>query len=116
MADSDCLFCKMARGEITPDVVYQDDAVLAFRDINPQAPVHVVLIPKRHVISVNELQPEHDGLIGRLVRAAAEVARKEGIAERGYRLLTNCGPDGGQVVMHLHFHVVGGRRMTWPPG
>lgn len=112
----DCLFCKMVRGEIKPDLVHQDDAVTAFRDINPQAPVHVLVIPNQHVNSVNTLEPEHDALIGRLIRTVAEIAARESIADSGYRLLTNCGRDGGQVVMHLHFHLVGGRRMGWPPG
>ena len=113
---SDCLFCKIVRGDITTELVHQDDAVTAFRDINPQAPTHVLLIPSEHVVSTNELRPEHDALIGRLVRTAALVAEQEGIAQSGYRLLTNCGRHGGQVVMHLHFHVVGGRQLGWPPG
>ncbi len=117
MSDSpDCLFCKIVRGDIKTDLVHQDDAVTAFRDINPQAPTHVLLIPNQHIVSTNDLQKEHDALIGRLVRTAAVVASREGIAENGYRLLTNCGRHGGQVVMHLHFHLVGGRQMGWPPG
>ena len=116
MATTDCLFCKMVRGEIKPDLVHQDDAVTAFRDINPQAPKHVLLIPNEHVASTNDLRPEHDAIVGRLVRTAAEIAAKEGIGRSGYRLLTNCGREGGQVVQHLHFHLVGGRQMGWPPG
>jgi histidine triad (HIT) family protein len=88
----------------------------AFRDINPQAPVHVLLVPNEHVDSTNELSKAHDSLVGRLVRTAAELARSEGIAQSGYRLLTNCGPHGGQLVKHLHFHLIGGREMGWPPG
>lgn len=110
-----CLFCKIVRGEIGSPI-YQGEGITAFRDINPQAPVHVLLVPDEHIASVDALRPEHDQLTGRLVRTAAEVARREGIAESGYRLLTNCGPHGGQVVMHLHLHLVGGREMGWPPG
>ena len=116
MASTDCLFCKIARGEIKTDLVHQDGAVTAFRDINPQAPKHVLLVPNEHIVSTNDLQPEHDAVVGRLVRAAAEVAAREGIGQSGYRLLTNCGPDAGQLVQHLHFHLIGGRKMGWPPG
>src|SRR6476661_8333822 len=99
---SDCLFCKIVRGEIPAGLVYQDEVMTAFRDINPQAPVHFLLVPNEHLVSTNELRPEHDALIGRLIRTAAVVAQQEGIGERGYRVLTNCGGEGGQVVMHLH--------------
>jgi histidine triad (HIT) family protein len=114
--DPDCLFCKIVRGEIPASLVHQDEAVTVFRDINPQAPAHLLLVPNEHIPSTNELRPEHDALVGRLVRTVASVARQEGIAESGYRLLTNCGRDGGQLVMHLHFHLVGGRQLGWPPG
>ncbi|MEW7978899.1 MAG: histidine triad nucleotide-binding protein [gamma proteobacterium symbiont of Phacoides pectinatus] len=113
---SDCLFCKMAHGEITPDVVYEDDTVLGFRDINPQAPVHVLLIPKRHISTLNDLEAEDGELIGRLYLAAKRVAAQEGVAEGGYRTLFNCNGDGGQEVFHLHLHLLGGRQMRWPPG
>ena len=116
MSTTDCLFCKIVRGEIQTELVHQDDAVTAFRDINPQAPTHVLLVPNEHVVSTNDLRPEHDALIGRLVRTAAEVADKEGSGQSGYRLLANCGPHAGQLVKHLHFHLVGGRQMGWPPG
>ena len=115
-SSSDCLFCKFVSGEIRPDLIYQDDAVTAFRDINPQAPVHVLLVPNEHIASLNDLRPPHDALVGRLLRAAADIAAREGIAETGYRLLSNCGRDGGQVVLHLHLHLMGGREMGWPPG
>ncbi len=113
---TDCLFCKMAAGEIQPDVVYEDEQVLAFRDINPQAPVHVLVIPREHIATLNDLEERHAELVGRLYLAAREVARREGIAERGYRTLMNCNADAGQTVFHLHLHVLGGRPMGWPPG
>ena len=112
----DCLFCKMVAREIEPDVVYEDDDVLAFRDINPQAPVHVLIIPKRHISTLNDLQPSDAELIGKLSLAAARVASQEGIAEDGYRTLINTNREGGQVVFHVHMHLMGGRRMGWPPG
>lgn len=106
----------MVAREIEPDVVYEDDDVLAFRDINPQAPVHVLIIPKRHISTLNDLQPSDAELIGKLSLAAARVASQEGIAEDGYRTLINTNREGGQVVFHVHMHLMGGRRMGWPPG
>lgn len=112
---TDCLFCRIVAGAIPSQKVYEDERVLAIRDINPQAPVHVLILPKQHVASV--LAADADpALIGALVQAAARVARQERITEGGFRLLTNTGPDGGQAVPHLHFHLLGGRRMAWPPG
>jgi histidine triad (HIT) family protein len=113
---SDCLFCKMAQGEIRPDVLYEDDYVLAFRDINPQAPVHFLVIPKEHFTTLNDIAPQQAELIGRMYLAAQKVAADEGIAESGYRSLINCNADAGQSVWHVHLHVLGGRTMTWPPG
>ena len=113
---SDCLFCKMVSGEIAPDKVFENDDVLAFRDINPQAPTHVLVVPKRHVATLNELDDESAGLVGKMVLAAAEVARREGFAEQGYRTIINCNADGGQTVFHIHLHLLGGRVMGWPPG
>lgn len=113
---SDCLFCKIGSGQIPAKVVLQDDEVLAFDDLNPQAPVHVLVIPKRHVVALNEAGAGDQALLGRLLEAAALVARKKGIAEAGYRVVANTGRDGGQTVFHLHLHVLGGRPMTWPPG
>ena len=113
---SDCLFCKFVTGEIQPDVVYEDDQVLAFRDVNPQAPVHILVIPKRHIATLNDLQAEDAELIGGLYLAAQKVAEQEGIAEAGYRTLINCNAQAGQTVFHIHLHLLGGRRMTWPPG
>lgn len=112
----ECLFCKMVAGEIKPDVVYETSQVLAFRDIDPQAPTHVLVIPKRHVDSINALTAEDKDLVGNLYLAAKAVAEQEGIAESGYRTLMNCNEDGGQSVYHVHLHVLGGRRMQWPPG
>ncbi|HHH35922.1 MAG TPA: histidine triad nucleotide-binding protein [Gammaproteobacteria bacterium] len=113
---SDCLFCKMVSGEIQPDVVYEDEAVLAFRDINPQAPTHVLVVPREHIATINDLDEAHASLVGRLYLAAREVARLEGIAGRGYRTVMNCNAEAGQTVFHLHLHVLGGRPMGWPPG
>jgi histidine triad (HIT) family protein len=113
---TDCLFCRMARGEIQPDVVLETDEVLAFRDINPQAPTHVLVVPKKHIATINDLTAADAELVGRLYLAAAEVARAEGIAERGYRTVMNCNAEAGQTVFHLHLHVLGGRPMGWPPG
>lgn len=111
-----CLFCRMVSGEIQPDVVYQDDTVLAFRDINPQAPLHVLVIPKRHITTINDLEPGDAELMGKLFLAAKQVARQGGVAESGYRTVMNCNADAGQSVFHVHLHVLGGRTMTWPPG
>lgn len=111
---SDCLFCRMVSGEIKPDTVFENEQVLAFRDIRPQAPVHVLVIPKRHVPTLNEL--DDPGLMAELLSAVQSVARQEGLAESGYRTVVNCRQDGGQEVYHLHLHVLGGRRLGWPPG
>jgi len=106
-----CIFCRIAAGEVPGDIVYQDKDFLAFRDISPQAPTHVLIIPKTHITSMAELTEGQQGLVGRLIIIAKNLAEKEGIARRGYRLLINCGPDGGQVVSHLHLHLIGGRRL-----
>ncbi|MGC8633108.1 MAG: histidine triad nucleotide-binding protein [Candidatus Limnocylindrales bacterium] len=116
MAHSDCPFCRIAAGEAPARVVYADDQVMAFRDIAPRAPIHVLVIPRRHLASLMDLQDEDTPLLGRLVAAIQEVARREGIAESGFRVVSNNGHDGGQTVDHLHFHVFGRRFMTWPPG
>lgn len=113
---SDCLFCKMVAGEIPTDVVLDRGGVLAFRDINPQAPTHILLIPKEHVKDVTELGDAHDALLGELFAAANELAGSEGIDSSGYRIVANVGPDAGQTVFHLHLHLLGGRPMGWPPG
>ena len=110
------LFAKIIRREIPADIVYEDDDVLAFRDINPQAPVHVLFIPKQAIPTLDDLQPEHAELAGRLLLAAADYARREGFADAGYRTVINCRGDGGQTVHHLHLHLLAGRALTWPPG
>lgn len=112
----DCLFCAFVAGEIAPDVVYDDEHVLAFRDINPVAPVHVLIIPKRHIESAAELTPEDAPIVSALLQAATTIAAQEGVAAGGYRLVTNIGSDGGQSVLHLHLHLLGGRNFGWPPG
>lgn len=113
---SDCLFCKMISGEIQPDTVYEDDEVLGFRDINPQAPTHVLLVPKTHISTINDLQDKHTDLIGKLYLAAKKIAADEGIADDGFRTVMNCNAGAGQTVFHIHLHVLGGRPMEWPPG
>ena len=118
---SDCLFCRMVAGEIPTDVVHETDRVLAFRDINPQAPTHVLVIPKEHHATVGALAAADTGLLGEVVTGAHAVALQEGLVtdggvEPGYRVVTNTGPQAGQSVHHVHFHVLGGRRMEWPPG
>lgn len=109
-----CLFCRMVAGEIKPDVVFEDDTVLAFRDINPQAPVHILIIPKVHIATLNDLD---DALLtGQLFQTAVMLAKQEGLSGDGYRTVFNCNKRGGQEVYHLHLHLLGGRQMTWPPG
>jgi histidine triad (HIT) family protein len=112
---ADCIFCRVARGEIPADKVFEDDMVVGFRDIHPVAPVHVLVIPKQHVTALWELEEMHGPLISRLILACNDIAASEGIDERGYRIVTNAGPDAGQSVDHLPLHVLGGRRMGWPP-
>jgi len=113
---ADCLFCRIVDGAVPAAKVYEDDHVVAIRDINPQAPVHILLIPRRHVADLADAVETDASLAGRLAAAAVRIARAEGVHARGFRLLTNTGPDGGQAVMHLHFHLLGGRPMGWPPG
>lgn len=104
----DCIFCKIIKREIPATVVYEDDRVIAFNDIKPVAPIHVIIIPKRHVSNVNELTEENAGIVADVHLAAAKIAKQLGIAEKGYRLINNCGPDAGQTVFHLHYHLIGG--------
>lgn len=113
---SDTLFARIVRREIPADVVYEDDEILGFRDIHPQAPVHVLFVPKRVIPTLDEASPEDALLLGRLLLAAADYARRQGLAERGYRVVVNCRGDGGQSVYHLHLHLLAGRRLGWPPG
>lgn len=114
--DTSCLFCRIAAREIPADIVRESDGVVAFRDVNPQAPTHILLIPKEHVASVAELGDHHGAVLADIMQAASQLARAEGIAESGWRLVANVGPDAGQAVFHLHFHLLGGRQMDWPPG
>ena len=111
-----CIFCKILAGEIPSDQVYADETVTAFRDINPAAPTHVLIIPNKHIASINEMSADDEALVGHLFTAAKQVAAQEGIAESGYRLIINNGPDGGQEVFHIHLHVLGGQKMRHPMG
>jgi histidine triad (HIT) family protein len=113
---ADCLFCKIASGEIPSEEVYSDDEFYAFRDINPAAPTHVLIIPRKHIARVIEAGPEDEELIGRLVAKANDVAEKEKLTKDGFRYVINCDKAGGQEVFHLHLHILGGRQMKWPPG
>jgi len=112
----DCLFCKIADGTIPATLVHQDDEVVAFEDLNPQAPLHVLVIPRRHVPTMNELGAEHDQVMGRLYRVAAAIAGRRGVAASGWRAVMNANRDAGQTVFHVHLHVLGGRQLGWPPG
>lgn len=116
MPDKNCIFCRIAAGEIDADILYQDERVVAFRDTNPQAPTHVLVVPRRHIATINDLEEQHAGDVGRLYLAAQQVAKDEGIEQRGYRTVMNCQEGAGQSVFHIHLHVLGGRRLSWPPG
>lgn len=116
LADSSCLFCRISDGEIPADVVRSTPEVVAFRDINPQAPAHILIIPRKHIPSVSELDAEDADVMGALFLMARELARDEGIEEGGYRMVVNAGADAGQTVFHIHLHLLGGREMGWPPG
>jgi histidine triad (HIT) family protein len=112
----DCLFCRIATGQIPSRKVFDDDAILAFEDINPQAPVHLLVIPRRHIPTLNDLTPDDDALVGRMHRVAATLAHDRGIADDGYRAVMNCNAHAGQSVWHIHLHLLGGRALHWPPG
>jgi histidine triad (HIT) family protein len=112
----DCLFCRIAQQQLPAAILHEDDRVVAFRDISPQAPVHMLVIPKKHVTTINDLQPDDAALVGHMVLTAQKLAKAEGIDESGYRLVMNCNREGGQTVYHIHLHVLGGRGMQWPPG
>ncbi len=113
---SGCLFCRIVTRAISAAIVVEDDQTLAFEDVNPQAPVHVLVIPKRHIRSIGHADEHDTELLGRLVETCVHVARRKGLEENGYRVLTNIGPNAGQSVFHLHWHVLGGRHLGWPPG
>lgn len=112
----DCIFCKIISGDIPSTKVYEDDSVLAFRDIEPQAPVHIIVIPKEHITSANDITEANSNVIAHIFEVIAKIAKDEGIAESGYRVVNNCGADGGQTVSHIHFHLTGGRQFGWPAG
>lgn len=111
-----CLFCKIVNREIPASIVYEDDELLAFNDITPQAPTHVLIVPKQHVATLNDLQAKHDALVGAMVRRAAAIAQERGLDASGFRTVFNTNRDAGQTVFHIHLHLLGGRSMTWPPG
>ena len=113
---SDCLFCKIIAGEIPGHLVHEDRHVVAFKDINPQAPLHLLIVPRRHIATLNDLAPDDDALVGEMIRSAAILAKQQGLEERGYRTVFNCNADAGQTVFHIHLHLLGGRPMAWPPG
>ena len=114
--DPDCIFCRIAAGSLPAAIIYQDEGAIAFRDISPQAPIHVLVIPRKHITSLSKVTDADSAVIGHLMSAVAAVARQEGIAESGYRSIINAGRDAGQAVDHLHVHVIGGRGLHWPPG
>jgi len=116
MTESDCLFCKIVAGEIPADIVFENDDVIAFRDVNPQAPTHVLIVPRRHIPTINDLEESDARTVGNLYLAAKEVAADEGFAASGYRVVMNCNAAAGQTVFHIHLHLLGGRILGWPPG
>ncbi|HCL81330.1 MAG TPA: histidine triad nucleotide-binding protein [Nitrospiraceae bacterium] len=113
---SDCIFCKIIEKKIPAKIIYEDEHALAFEDLNPQAPVHALVIPKKHIPTTLDIKEEDNNLIGHLIKVANKIASDKGIAERGFRIVTNCNPESGQTVYHIHLHVLGGRPMHWPPG
>lgn len=113
---SDCLFCKIVAGDIPAEILYEDESVVAFKDINPQAPVHHLIIPKKHISTINDISTDDDALVGKMFLAAQAIAKQEGVAEEGYRTVMNCGESAGQTVFHIHLHLLAGRSLTWPPG
>ncbi|RKY39053.1 MAG: histidine triad nucleotide-binding protein [Candidatus Omnitrophota bacterium] len=112
----DCIFCKIVARQIPAEIVFEDERILAFNDINPQAPVHILIIPKKHIERLSDLHPSDKDLMAEIIFKAKQLAEDKGIAERGYRLVINNNKDAGQAVFHLHFHLIGGRKLTWPPG
>ncbi len=113
---NECLFCAIVEGSVKAQIVYQDDQVLAFKDIAPKAPVHILIIPRKHLAGVSNVTDQDRAVIGRIFEIAAQLARQQRIADSGYRIVVNSGADAGQSVLHLHYHLLGGRRMSWPPG
>jgi len=113
---ADCIFCSIIAGDMEADVVYKDEQVVAFRDINPQAPVHLLIVPRKHIPHLTQLEQKDNELIGHIFQVANDLAAKESLAERGFRVVANCKDEGGQSVDHIHFHLLGGRQLDWPPG
>ena len=113
---SDCLFCKILEGEIPADIVFENDDVLAFRDVNPQAPTHILIIPRKHISTTNDLTENDEVIMGKLFNTAKVIAAQEGVSDDGYRMVVNCNEKAGQTVFHIHMHLLAGRSMTWPPG
>ncbi|MFH1762096.1 MAG: histidine triad nucleotide-binding protein [bacterium] len=111
-----CIFCKIINKEIKADILFENESLLAFKDINPQAPIHILIIPKEHIVNVAQLTEQHSDLAGRMILLGRSLAEKKGISESGFRLVLNCNRDGGQAVDHIHLHLLGGRAMLWPPG
>lgn len=111
-----CIFCKIGKGQISSDIIYEDDKVIAFNDVNPQAPIHFLVIPKEHIESVNNIDNNNSNLVSHIYIIIARLAKELGIEEDGYRIINNCGEFGGQTVPHIHFHVLAGRKFEWPPG
>ena len=116
MSENDCLICRIVDGNLSADIVYENDSLIAFRDINPKAPTHILLIPRSHIATMNDLEDGDKALVGELFVAAARIAADEGLADDGYRVVMNCNAAAGQSVFHIHLHLMGGRTMTWPPG
>lgn len=113
---TDCLFCKIIQGDIPADIVYEDDDVLAFNDVNPQAPTHILIIPKKHIATTNDAETADGAVLGKLMLTASKLAAERGVADDGYRMVTNCNEMAGQTVFHIHLHLLAGRTMHWPPG
>jgi len=116
MPNSDCLFCKILDGDIPAEIVYESETAIAFRDINPQAPTHVLIIPRKHIATINEITDDDQALVGSLYSTARDIAAAEGFGEEGYRAVMNCNEGAGQTVFHIHLHLLGGRALSWPPG
>ncbi len=113
---TDCIFCKIAQGEIPSDIVYEDDKIIAFKDLNPQSPMHILVIPKKHIESTNYIDEENSYIIGHIFVVINKLVKEFGVDEEGYRIVSNCGENGGQTVPHIHFHLLAGRQLLWPPG
>ena len=116
MTETDCLFCKIVAGDIAADIVYESDTAIAFRDVNSQAPTHILIVPRQHIATINDIDVEHQALVGSLFTAAKAIAANEGLSDDGYRVVMNCNEAAGQTVFHIHLHLLGGRTLTWPPG